>query len=148
MQQNAQPVFVRSFWPRLLGTFTSSLWWWPYLHRLGCLPSSSLTGAMRLPPLQLLTSQISPSFSVCVRQDICLPSSSPIACICEAICLSFIFLHDLLSSSLNPAKVLVISLPISLAFYVLPQIRAQVTHHPLPSELAMHRVHGPWSPMR
>lgn len=79
----------------------------------------------------LLSNCLHLTICVCVCQDIRLPSSSPIACISEAICLCFIFLHDLLSSSLNPAKVLsstnpakdkaplVISLPISLAFYVL-----------------------------
>lgn len=110
----AQPVFVRSF-SSCLSPFIITHW---------CYEAASS-------PIAYISRSLSLSLSVCVCQDIRLPSSSPTACISEAICLCFIFLHDLLSSSLNPAKVLsstnpakdkaplVISLPISLAFYVL-----------------------------
>ncbi|KXG24468.1 hypothetical protein SORBI_3007G046600 [Sorghum bicolor] len=86
-------------------------------------------------------------------------SAKTSACISEAVCLCFIFLHDLLSSSLNPAQGALVyesskgpstasNLPPNFSCLLCspPQIRAQVTHHPPPSELAMHRVHGPRSP--
>lgn len=107
---------------------------------------------MRLPPLQLLTSH-----DLCMR----LPRHPPAFILSN--CLHLRSYLSLLHFSPWPAILIsepsqgalvyesskgqstASNLPPNFSCFLCssPQIRAQVTHHPLPSELAMHRVHGP-----